>query len=244
LVRIECKLDFLQQDVNIQTSTLTGFSIMQLDWTTIDTVFLDMDGTLLDLHFDNYFWLEHVPMRFAQANETTVEEAKQELFPRFRKMEGTIEWYCIDYWSNELGLDIAMLKEEVDHLIAVFPHVTDFLDAARTAGKRVVLVTNAHGKSLSLKMNRTQLGGHFDALICSHDFGIPKENPDFWGQLQNKESYQKNTTLLVDDSLAVLRSADNYGIKHLCAIYKPDSKSPEREILEFPAIHSFLEIMP
>ncbi|HBT55971.1 MAG TPA: haloacid dehalogenase, partial [Pseudomonas sp.] len=32
-----------------------------LNWNAIDTVLLDMDGTLLDLHFDNHFWLEHMP---------------------------------------------------------------------------------------------------------------------------------------------------------------------------------------
>jgi len=217
---------------------------MKLDWSTINSIFLDMDGTLLDLHFDNYFWQEHVPLRFAQINEIDIEQAKQELFPRFRKAEGTMEWYCVDYWSNELGLDIALLKEEVDHLIAIHPHVTDFLDRARQSNKRVVLVTNAHGKSLSLKMNRTQLGGHFDQLICAHDLGLPKENPDFWGLLQATEPFEPASTLLVDDSLPVLRSAEQYGIKHLCAIYKPDSKAPVRDILEFPAIHSFNEIFP
>lgn len=217
---------------------------MKLDWSTINTIFLDMDGTLLDLHFDNYFWQEHVPLRFAQINDLDIEQAKQELFPRFRKAEGTMEWYCVDYWSNELGLDIALLKEEVDHLIAIHPHVTDFLDRTRQSGKRVVLVTNAHGKSLSLKMDRTQLGGHFDRLVCAHDLGIPKENPDFWGLLQDTEPFEPSSTLLVDDSLPVLRSAEQYGIKHLCAIYKPDSKAPVREILEYPAIHSFMEIFP
>lgn len=217
---------------------------MKLDWPAIQTVFLDMDGTLLDLHFDNYFWREHVPMRYAQMLGLNLVQAKEELFPRFQKAEGTMEWYCVDYWSNELGLDIAMLKEEVDHLIAVFPHVTDFLDAVRRYGLRVVLVTNAHGKSLSLKMNRTRLGGHFDALICSHDFGIPKENPDFWSRLQDREPFEQQSTLLVDDSLSVLRSAEQYGIRHLLAVLQPDTKGPVRDIVEFPAIHGFLEIMP
>lgn len=217
---------------------------MKLNWSTINNIFLDMDGTLLDLHFDNYFWQEHVPLRFAQINDINVDQAKDELFPRFRKAEGTMEWYCVDYWSNELGLDIALLKEEVDHLIAIHPHVTDFLDLARQTGKRVVLVTNAHGKSLALKMDRTQLGGHFDRLICAHDLGIPKENPDFWELLQSTEPFDPSATLLVDDSLPVLRSAEKYGIQHLCAIYKPDSKAPVREILEYPAIHSFTEIFP
>ena len=217
---------------------------MKLDWPTIRTVFLDMDGTLLDLHFDNYFWREHVPLRYAQMHGLDLMQAKEDLFPRFQKAEGTMEWYCVDYWSNELGLDIAMLKEEVDHLIAVFPHVTDFLDAVRKNGLRVVLVTNAHGKSLALKMDRTRLGGHFDALICSHDFGIPKENPEFWIRLQDRESFDRQFTLLVDDSLSVLRSAEQYGIRHLLAVLQPDTRGPVRDIVEYPAIHSFLEIMP
>jgi len=217
---------------------------MKLDWPTIRTVFLDMDGTLLDLHFDNYFWREHVPLRYAQMHGLDLMQAKEDLFPRFQKAEGTMEWYCVDYWSNELGLDIAMLKEEVDHLIAVFPHVTDFLDAVRKNGLRVVLVTNAHGKSLALKMDRSRLGGHFDALICSHDFGIPKENPEFWIRLQDRESFDRQSTLLVDDSLSVLRSAEQYGIRHLLAVLQPDTRGPVRDIVEYPAIHSFLEIMP
>ena len=217
---------------------------MKLDWTKIDSIFLDMDGTLLDLHFDNYFWLEYVPSRYAEMHQLDLQQAKQSLMARYKKVEGTMEWYCIDYWTNELEIDIAVLKQEVDHLIAVHPHVIDFLDQASQSDKRVVLVTNAHGKSLELKMNRTQLGGHFDRLICSHDFGIPKEQPDFWRKLNEKEPFDKKRTLLVDDSLSVLRSADQYGFDHLLAIYKPDSQAPARIIEEFPALHNFQEIMP
>ncbi|MEJ2346289.1 MAG: GMP/IMP nucleotidase [Gammaproteobacteria bacterium] len=215
-----------------------------LDWNRIDTVLLDMDGTLLDLHFDNHFWLHHVPQRYAESRGMALEDAKQELYPRFRRVEGTMDWYCVDYWTRELGLDIAMLKREVDHLIAVHPHVVGFLDAVRRAGKRVLLVTNAHAKSLSLKMERTRLGGHFDALICSHDFGVPKEQVSFWEHLQRVEPFDPERTVLVDDSLPVLRSAQTYGIRHLVSVLKPDSKGPLRDTGDFDAIHHFAEIMP
>ena len=33
------------------------------DWSCIEVVCLDMDGTVLDLHFDNLFWLEVLPRR-------------------------------------------------------------------------------------------------------------------------------------------------------------------------------------
>lgn len=215
-----------------------------LDWNLVDSVFLDMDGTLLDLHFDNYFWQHHVPQRYSELRGIALDDAKAELFPRFRHKEGTMDWYCIDYWTRELGLDIAVLKQEVDHLIAVHPYVTSFLDAVRAAGKRIVLVTNAHGKSLALKMDRTQLGGHFDALICAHDFGLPKEQHGFWQRLQTVERFDATRTLLVDDSLSVLRSARDYGIRYLLAVLQPDSKGPLREVLEFEAIGHFDEIIP
>ena len=213
-------------------------------WQNINTVMLDMDGTLLDLHFDNHFWLEHVPLRFAEKNGLTIEQAKEALIPLYRKAEGTLEWYSVDYWTEQLGLDIEMLKQEVDHLIAVFPYVVDFLEAVRRKNKRIVLVTNAHGKALKIKMDRTQLGGHFDQLICSHDLGLPKEDLSFWGKLQTIEPFSKQRTLFIDDSLPVLRSAQAYGIANLLAVINPDSKAPAKDVEGFDAIQSFRQIIP
>lgn len=213
-----------------------------LDWSAIQTVFLDMDGTLLDLHFDNHFWLEHVPLRYAEKHGLSPEAAQNALAPRYRKVAGTMDWYCVDYWSRELELDIARLKEEVEHLIAVHPHVTDFLAAVRASGRRTVLVTNAHHKSLALKMRKTRLDGELDAVICAHDFGVPKEHPEFWGRLQAVERFDPARTLLVDDSLPVLRSARNYGMTHLLAVRQPDTRQPEKDVAEFDAIGSFLDI--
>jgi 5'-nucleotidase len=215
-----------------------------LDWHQIRTVFLDLDGTLLDLHFDNHFWREHVPLRYAQRLGIDVDTAKAELYSRYGRVEGRMEWYCVDYWSRELELDIALLKAEVEHLIAIHPHVPDFLDALRAVGKRVLLVTNAHHKSLALKMERTRLAGHFDAVVCSHDFGCPKEDVRFWDALQGQAPFDPAQTLLIDDSLAVLRSARAYGIGHLLAVCQPDTSAAPREIDEFPAIESFRQIMP
>lgn len=215
-----------------------------IDWQQIDTVFLDMDGTLLDLNFDTYFWLEHVPRRFSEKHGIELELAKAQLMERYQAIMGTIDWYSIDYWTRELELDIALLKEEVDHLIAVHPYVTDFLDAVRMAEKRVLLVTNAHMKSLELKMNRTRLGGHFDRLVCSHNLGLPKENPEFWDRLQEVEAFDPQRTLLVDDSLPVLRSAREYGIGWLLAVYEPDTRQPRRDVAEFDAIETFRDILP
>lgn len=215
-----------------------------LPWKDIDTVLLDMDGTLLDLHFDNHFWQQHVPQRFADKHGMSLHAAKDALFPRFRAAEGTLNWYCIDHWTRELELDIALLKEEVDHLIAVHPYVVDFLAAARGAGKRLTLVTNAHSKTLALKFRRTALGEHFDNVVCAHDLGLPKEHLPFWDKLQTVEPFTPARTLFIDDSLPVLRAARAYGIAHLRAVFAPDSKGPRKNTEDFVALESFQDLLP
>ena len=214
------------------------------DWQNIDTVLLDMDGTLLDLHFDNHFWLEYVPQRYAQARGMPEAAARQELLARYGDIQGTLEWYCVDHWTRQLGLDIALLKEEVDHLIAVHPHVTDFLDLLGRAGKRRVLVTNAHQKSLGLKMRRTRLADRLDQIVCAHDLGLPKEDHGFWPRLRERTAFDRTRTLFVDDSLAVLRSAQEYGIAHLLTILLPDSQQAERRVDEFVAVRDFEDLLP
>lgn len=215
-----------------------------IDWSAVDTVLLDMDGTLLDLHFDNHFWLEHVPLRYAETHGMPLDAARVELHARYTDIQGTLNWYCVDHWSRELGLDIALLKQEVEHLIAVHPHVTDFLDLLAAAGKRRILVTNAHQKSLAIKMQRTRLHDRLDEIVCAHDLGLPKENRAFWQRLQRRHAFDPAHTLFVDDSVAVLRSARDYGIAHLLAILLPDTRQPLRSIDEFPAVRGFEALLP
>lgn len=215
-----------------------------INWKTIDTVLLDMDGTLLDLNFDNHFWQEHVPLRYAEKHGLDIEQAKIKLYPIFKEREGTMQWYCVDYWTDRLGLDIALLKAEVDHLIAIHPHVLEFLDKLRQVNITSVLVTNAHEKSLMLKMDRTALQNHLDYVICAHSFGMPKEDVRFWGRLKHKLPFNNKHTLLVDDSLPVLRSAQKAGIKHLLAVHHPDTCQARKDVGEFCGINNFKDIMP
>ena len=216
---------------------------MMIDWKKIDTVLLDMDGTLLDLNFDNHFWKEFVPLKYAQQKALSLESAKQVLEPQFKSMEGTLEWYCLDYWSEVLQLDIAGLKAEISGLIAVLPHVTEFLEKLQQSSQRVLLVTNAHRDSLGLKMGKTCLQPFFDDIISSHDLGFPKENTDFWPLLQQQQAFDKQTTLLIDDSLAVLNSARQFGIAHLISVSKPDSRQPKKTVIDYRAIEDFRELM-
>ena len=214
-----------------------------LPWRDIDTVLLDMDGTLLDLHFDNHFWLEHLPQRYAQVHGISLAMAKLELVPLFEKNAGTLNWYCTDFWSAELNLPVKDLKGEIAHLIALRPDAETFLAAIKQAGKQVIMITNAHRDSLSLKMERLQLAPYFERLISSHDYGYPKEHPQFWDALQADIEFDPARSLFIDDTLPILRSAGRYGIGYLLAVSEPDSRKGPKNTDEFEAVEDFRSLL-
>lgn len=217
---------------------------MLVDWNEIHTVLLDMDGTLLDLYFDNYFWQHYVTEKYAFQRNTSYAEAEVFLAARMAREAGTLNWYSVDYWSDELGLDIVAMKYEIRHLIRPRETTLAFLDALKRHHAQVFLVTNAHRKSLTLKMEETGLGEYFDAIVCSHELHRAKEDPAFWQALCGQHPFDPARTLLIDDSLPVLHSAQQHGIRWLLSIAKPDSQGHARDTTPFAGLHSFDDIMP
>ena len=215
-----------------------------MDWQKVSDVFLDMDGTLLDLNFDNYFWHEHVPLRFSQKHNINLDHAKKKLLSRYKSKVGTLDWYCTDFWTKELDLDIASLKKEISHRIQMFPEVKKFLNKLKEINKRVLLVTNAHWDSISIKISFLQLENYFDKIISSHDYGYPKEELAFWDMLMKCEPYEPEHTLFIDDNLDVLSAAKQSGIQYLITIKQPDSSKPQQNTLHYQAISNFAQIMP
>jgi len=216
---------------------------MLLPWNAIDTVLLDMDGTLLDLHFDNHFWLKHLPQRYAEHHGVSLALAEAELLPLFREHAGTLNWYCTDFWSRELKLSIRDLKREVAHLIALRPDADSFIQAIRAAGKQVLLITNAHRDSLSLKLERIELAPYFDRLISSHDYGYPKEDQQFWHALRQDCPFDPARSLFIDDSLPILRSAARFGVAQLLAVRQPDSQAGPKDTEEFAAVEDYRALL-
>ena len=214
-----------------------------LDWSAIDTVLLDMDGTLLDLRFDNWFWLELIPRRYAAAHGLEVEEAQQRLTLKFVAVRGTLQWYCIDYWSGELKLDIAGIKRETLTEVRFLPGAEEFLTRLKASGKRRVLVTNAHPQTLALKNERVALTRHFDACYSTHPFAAPKEHAAFWPRLAAEEKFEPRRTLFVDDSLSVLKAAADFGIGWLRAVRRPDSGLPPQPTGEYAAVDRVADLI-
>lgn len=218
--------------------------MLDLDWKQIDTVLLDMDGTLLDLHYDNHFWNQQLPAQFGEKHGLNSEQAMAKLKPLFLDRAGTLQWYCTTHWSELVGMDIISMKRETADKIVYRPHSEDFLQWAQRVGKDVVMVTNAHDDVLAIKQEKLNLAQYFDALYTSHQFGYAKEQQEFWDALHAKHAFDPKRTIFFDDSLAVLRSAQRWGIEHLVAIDFPDSQQPVRDITEFNAIRYFNDVTP
>jgi 5'-nucleotidase len=212
-------------------------------WDEIDTVLLDMDGTLLDLRFDNYFWLEVLPGHYARRHELSVEAAHAKLAPLFVAKQGTLDWYCIDFWTRELSLDIAELKRAEREHVRFLPGAERFLQTLHARGLDPVLVTNAHRGVLGIKAEQTGLARYFRRIVSSHDLGMPKEHPQFWTQLQAELGFDPPRCMFVDDSIPVLNAARDHGIGQVFAISRPDSTRAARAIEDFATVERIEDLL-
>lgn len=209
----------------------------------ITHVLLDMDGTLLDRYFDDYFWEHLVPEKYADKHRISFGKAREELLGKYKSHEETLNWTDIDFWSHELGLDILALKEQIRHLIEVHPHVEEFLKLMRSRGKKIYITTNAHDKVLAMKLRKTEIGRHLDGAITSAEMGFPKEKQEFWKRAEKKLGFHREHTLFVDDTPAVLRTAQQYGIRYIVYKARANSKVPPGVNRDFATVMDFNELI-
>jgi HAD superfamily hydrolase (TIGR01509 family) len=218
-------------------------SSLKIPLKDIKFILLDMDGTLLDRYFDDYFWEHLVPEKYAEKHNITFGKAREELMKKYKIHEGTLNWTDLDFWSIELDLDIPALKEQIKHLIEVHPHVEDFLKTMKRQKKKVFLVTNAHYKTVDLKLKKTRLGKYFDLVLSSFDAGYPKESLKFWKKAEKFLGFDKNRTLFIDDTEEILKTANRYGIKYILYKARSNSKIKPNKSDEFSCIFDFNELI-
>jgi 5'-nucleotidase len=208
-----------------------------------ETLMLDMDGTILDLAYDNYIWLDLVPRRYAAANGMSFEQAREELIEKYRAVQGNLEWYCLDHWNDRLGIDVVQIHHDVAYRIRYLPGALDFLRSVAELDKKVLLVTNSHPDTLHLKEAVTGFGDYFDGLYSSHAYGHAKESQAFWHALRDEVDFDIGTTLFVDDSRPVLRSARDYGVSMLVTVTRPDSQKPLCNGSGFPGVEGVRDLL-
>ena len=214
-----------------------------MNWDAIETVLLDMDGTLLDRAFDDHFYLEALPERYAAARGMPVDDARERLVSLYRAAEGRLDWTDLDYWTKQLELDVPAIKDALRHRIAPHPDSLEFLGFLRERKIPAHLVTNAHPKTLAIKMEKTGLGAHLDRMVTAFDVGCLKCEIDYWVRSEAILGFDPATTLFVDDDETALISAESHGIRHLYHRSKSSSALPPQASVQYHSIETFHALM-
>ena len=194
------------------------------------TVLFDMDGTLLDLAFDNYIWMQLVPEIWAQQQQLDLITAKQRLYQFYLTHQGSLNWYSSQFWQQQLGIDVLALQQHHQDKIAPRPFCFELLQQLRSQNIACWLVTNADTHTLALKLKNVDLSPYFDIIISSETLGHPKEAQKFWQNLQQRHPFDAKSSILVDDNYDVLASAKQYGIGKMISILQPDSSHSRTEL--------------
>lgn len=214
------------------------------DWARVRHVLLDMDGTLLDLAFDNFFWREALPTRYAEARGLSLDAARRELEPQFRAVAHTLPWYDTDHWSRVTGVDVAALHRELRHRVSVLDGSLAFLDAVRASGRPIWLATNAHPDSWKPKLEQTGLAHYFEHIVSSHDVQAPKEDARYWERLRARHPFDPAAAFFADDSLPVLAAAREFGIGQIVAMHHPDTTQPPKCFEAYFSAARLSELLP
>lgn len=216
---------------------------LSLDWSEIDTVCLDLDGTLLDQAYDNRIWGDLLPQRFALAQSLGLNEAAAEIERRYAVHRGTLKGYCIEHWSRDLGVDIGALHRELRDHVAWLPGAREFLQRVRADGKRLVLLTNSHPIALAVKHEQTRVLDYLDSSATSHEFGFPKEDARFWEAAERSIGFAPARSIFVDDNTHVLRAAHAAGFHRVIGVRHWDSRRAQREHVEHPAVDGVANLL-
>jgi putative hydrolase of the HAD superfamily len=208
-----------------------------------DTLMLDMDGTVLDLAFDNYVWQELIPQKYAEQTGISHDDAREFLYSKYRSVRGKLDWYCVDHWSKQTGLDIIAIHRDVNERIGYLPGAKQFLESVSRLDLRLLLVTNSHRDTLAVKTEVTGVADYFDHVYTSHDIGHAKEDQPFWQAVQDAESFDPERTLFIDDNIAVLESAQQFGVERLLTITRPDTSAPVKDNGEFAGVEGVIDLL-
>lgn len=206
----------------------------------IECLLIDMDGVILDNAYDNDFWQNQIPEVIADSKGIAFDDAKRLAIQIFNYKKNTKDWYDVDYWSNMLDIDIEAQKrsEKSFSKISLYDGVIDTLSVLKNKTK-MILITNAHRKTLNIKLEKYNLTPYFDEMVCAHELNYVKEDIQLWYMLRSKYRLDYEKTLLVEDTINNINVGLSAGISG--AIYVGDETfTVSDKIIKLSSINQIL----
>ncbi|MCC6141726.1 MAG: HAD-IA family hydrolase [Nitrospira sp.] len=214
-----------------------------VNWAGIDDVLLDMDGTLLDRHFDNFFFEEELPRRYAAIHGIPFEESRERLMAMYRSVEGELAWTDLHYWTDRVGIDVVAMHRELNHMIGFLPGAESFLTELRRRGKRVTILTNAHIAGVEVKTAKTGLDRYVDRIVDAFEVGYLKMRQEYWPACQQLVGFDPARALFVDDDEGCLQAAQQFGLAQIVHSAKSSSRLPAEASSRFMSIERMTALL-
>ncbi|KAE9527815.1 GMP/IMP nucleotidase [Testudinibacter aquarius] len=214
-----------------------------IDWDNIDTILFDLDGTLIDLHLDAYFWKQLVPQTYADKEGLDAQTCHARIQQLYRDIEHSMQWYDIDHWAKTLDLPIREMQRQHALNTQVRSGVYPLLESLQKLDKQLILLTDSHPFSLQVKMDNCNLSSYFEQLLSSHQFQRPKMHSALWQSVYQHCQLNPDRTLLIDDMEPVLDQAKSNQMAYTLGITTPDSQQPPKQFNNHPSITDFQTLL-
>lgn len=207
------------------------------------TIIFDMDGTLLDLAYDDFIWNELLPQRYAQTHACSLAKSTQILTEFYQQHNHTLNWYSSKFWTAKIGVDVLAMQIEHQHRVAYRLGCLELLGYLKAHGYPCWLATNADCAGLAFKLKKMGLAAYFDVIVSSETLGHAKEELEFWHTLHQKHPFSIHHCYFIDDTEKVLNSAKKFGIQHLFSIAQPSSKRAARLASSHPMLNQLTDLI-